>query len=67
MYGDKVATLARFKENYQTLLTDEMKARLVLENDEMCYNTDDLLPICNELNIPIVVRASESLSFLFLD
>ena len=22
----------------------------------MCYNTDDLLPICNELNVPIVVR-----------
>lgn len=56
------------------MLTDEMKARLVLENDEvrlrtfglssppkltvciqMCYDPDDLLPICNELDIPIVV------------
>ena len=73
MYGDKVATLARFKENYQTLLTDEMKARVVLENDEvpfchhtsmraseteprqMCYSPDDLLPVCDELDIPMVL------------
>lgn len=34
VYGDKETTLARFKENYTTRLTDEMKARLVLENDE---------------------------------
>jgi len=25
-----------------------------LENDEMCYNVDDLLPLCEELNIPLV-------------
>ncbi|KAH8102079.1 UV-endonuclease UvdE-domain-containing protein [Cristinia sonorae] len=54
VYGDKPTTLARFKENYTTKLTEEMKARLVLENDEMCYNVEDLLPVCNELNIPIV-------------
>ncbi|KAI0078030.1 UV-endonuclease UvdE [Panus rudis PR-1116 ss-1] len=54
VYGDKESTLARFKENYTTRLTDEMKARLVLENDEICYNPDDLLPICEELEIPIV-------------
>ena len=33
-----------------------MKERLVLENDEMCYNPDDLFPVCEELNIPLVVR-----------
>ncbi|KAI0064003.1 UV-endonuclease UvdE [Artomyces pyxidatus] len=54
MYGDKPATLARFKENYTTKLSDDIKARLVLENDEMCYNADDLLPLCEELDIPIV-------------
>ena len=64
MFGDKEATIERFKEVYRTRLTDEIRDRLVLENDEMCYNTDDLLPICNELNIPIVVRASESHSFM---
>ncbi|THH21408.1 hypothetical protein EW146_g129 [Bondarzewia mesenterica] len=54
MYGDKTAALKRFKENYRTKITDEVRARLVLENDEMCYNADDLLPVCEELNIPIV-------------
>ena len=35
MYGDKEATIARFKENYQTRLSDGIRARLVLENDEV--------------------------------
>ncbi|KAI0786945.1 UV-endonuclease UvdE-domain-containing protein [Abortiporus biennis] len=55
VYGNKEETIARFKENYQTRLTDEMKARLVLENDEICYSVDDLLPVCSELDIPIVL------------
>lgn len=32
-----------------------MRDRLVLENDEMCYSVDDLLPICEELQVPIVL------------
>ncbi|KAG8925397.1 hypothetical protein FRC01_010253 [Tulasnella sp. 417] len=55
VYGDKVSSLARFKENYTTKLSDSIKARLVLENDELCYNLDDIMPVCDELNIPIVV------------
>ncbi|GJE93486.1 UV-endonuclease UvdE [Phanerochaete sordida] len=55
VYGDKAATIARFRETYTTRLTDEMRARLVLENDEMCYSADDLLPVCEELGIPIVL------------
>ncbi|KAI0729555.1 UV-endonuclease UvdE-domain-containing protein [Fomitopsis betulina] len=55
MYGDKETTIARFRENYRTRLTDEMKARLVLENDEICYSADDLLPVCDELDIPMVL------------
>ncbi|KAI0041905.1 UV-endonuclease UvdE [Auriscalpium vulgare] len=54
VYKDKPATLERFKHNYSTKLTDAVKARLVLENDEICYNVDDILPVCEELNIPIV-------------
>ncbi|XAO26222.1 UV damage endonuclease UvdE [Cryptococcus bacillisporus CA1280] len=54
VYGDKDSTLARFKENYTTLASDKVKARLVLENDEICYNVDDLLPVCTELDIPII-------------
>lgn len=35
IYGDKETTLARFKENYTTRLSDKVKKRLVLENDEV--------------------------------
>lgn len=55
VHGDKEASLARFKETYKTKLSDNIKARLVLENDELCYNLDDIMPLCEELNIPIVV------------
>ncbi|KAI0649749.1 UV-endonuclease UvdE [Trametes meyenii] len=54
MFGDKQATIERFKDVYRTRLTDEIRARLVLENDEMCYNPDDLLPVCEQLGIPLV-------------
>lgn len=37
IYGDKETTLARFKENYKTKLSDNIKARLVLENDEVSF------------------------------
>lgn len=55
MYGDKPATLERFKNNYRTKLNDNIKQRMVLENDEVCYSADDLLPVCEEVGIPLVV------------
>lgn len=54
MFGDKQATLQRFRDNYATL-SDGVKARLVLENDDVCWHVHDLLPICEELNIPLVL------------
>ncbi|WVR08036.1 UV damage endonuclease UvdE [Kwoniella sp. DSM 27419] len=54
VFGDKETTLARFKENYTTRLSENVKKRLVLENDEICYNVDDLWPLCDELSIPII-------------
>ncbi|KAL6897728.1 UV-endonuclease UvdE domain-containing protein [Trichoderma evansii] len=53
-YGDKAATLDRFRENYSRL-TDGVKKRLVLENDDVSWSVHDLLPICEELNIPLVL------------
>ncbi|KAI9893367.1 MAG: UV-damage endonuclease [Vezdaea aestivalis] len=53
-YGDKTATLDRFREAYSTLSTD-IKARIVLENDDVSWHVHDLLPICEELNIPMVL------------
>ncbi|KAI6462899.1 hypothetical protein ACKVWM_002583 [Pyricularia oryzae] len=55
VYGDKAATLDRFRHNYTTLLSDSIKRRLVLENDDVSWSVHDLLPVCEELNIPLVL------------
>lgn len=54
VYGDKAATLGRFRQNYAKL-SPSVKARLVLENDDVSWSVHDLLPICEELNIPLVL------------
>jgi UV DNA damage endonuclease len=53
-FGDKAATLQRFRENYAQL-SDGIKKRLVLENDDVSWSVHDLLPLCEELNIPLVL------------
>lgn len=53
-YGDKEATLNRFRENY-AMLSDSVKMRMVLENDDVSWTVHDLLPVCEELNIPLVL------------
>ncbi|KAF2708366.1 UV-endonuclease UvdE [Pleomassaria siparia CBS 279.74] len=53
-FGDKPATLDRFRENY-TNLSQAVKNRLVLENDDVIWSVHDLLPLCQELNIPMVL------------
>ncbi|KAE9964163.1 hypothetical protein EG328_010729 [Venturia inaequalis] len=54
MFGSKPETLDRFRENYAKL-SPSIKNRLVLENDDMTWHVHDLLPICQELNIPMVL------------
>ncbi|KAI0135851.1 UV-damage endonuclease [Daldinia grandis] len=54
VFGDKGATLDRFRKNYAKL-SKSVKARLVLENDDVSWTVHDLLPICEELNIPLVL------------
>ncbi|KAM3077640.1 hypothetical protein ACMFMG_006969 [Clarireedia jacksonii] len=51
-FGDKAATLQRFRENYAKL-SDPIKKRIVLENDDVSWSVHDLLPLCEELNIPM--------------
>ncbi|CCF42756.1 UV damage endonuclease UvdE [Colletotrichum higginsianum] len=53
-YGDKPATLDRFRTNYAKL-SPSVKRRLVLENDDVSWSVHDLLPICEELDIPLVL------------
>lgn len=53
-YGDKAATIERFKTNYARL-SEPVRRRLVLENDDMSWSVSDLLPLCQELGIPLVL------------
>ncbi|MCJ1465466.1 UV-damage endonuclease [Pseudocyphellaria aurata] len=54
VFGDKTATLDRFRENYKGL-SQGIKNRIVLENDDVSWSVHDLLPLCEELNIPMVL------------
>ena len=54
VFGDKEATLNRFRENYARL-PQGVKDRLVLENDDVSWSVHELLPLCEELNIPMVL------------
>lgn len=54
MFEGKKETLDRFRENYAKL-SQSVKNRLVLENDDVIWSVHDLLPICEELNIPFVL------------
>lgn len=55
VYGNKLATLDRFAENYERLSAN-CKARLTLENDDRpsAFAVKDLLPLSRKCNIPIV-------------
>ena len=53
VYGDKVSALKRLEQTIETL-SDPIRKRLTLENDDKSYSPDDLLPICSAMNIPLV-------------
>jgi UV DNA damage endonuclease len=53
-FGDKPAAIERFRENYARL-PQSVKNRLVLENDDVVWCTHEVLPLCQELNIPFVL------------
>jgi UV DNA damage endonuclease len=52
--GGKDAALDRFRTNFRRL-SESSQRRLVLENCEMAYTIDDLLPVSSELGVPVVV------------
>jgi UV DNA damage endonuclease len=53
IYGDKPAAIERFKDQYKKL-ERRIKHRLIIENDDTCYNAEDVLSIGHELSIPVV-------------
>jgi UV DNA damage endonuclease len=53
VYGDKQTALQRLRENFNHL-PERVQQRLTLENDDVSYTVDDLLPVCRDLNLPLV-------------
>ena len=53
VYGDKVAALQRLATQIEAL-PNAVRQRLTLENDDQSYHVVDLLPICEELHVPLV-------------
>lgn len=52
-YGDKPAALARLARNLARL-SDGARSRLTLENDDMTYAPEELLPLCRSEGVPLV-------------
>jgi len=53
VYGDKNASKKRFIERYNKL-SDKIKKRYVIENDDKSFNLADCLEVYNKISIPIV-------------
>ncbi|PWN25914.1 UV-endonuclease UvdE [Jaminaea rosea] len=54
VYGDRAATLERMRTNIRDKLPEFVRRRLVLENDEIMWAAEELLPVCEEFDIPMV-------------
>lgn len=52
-YGDKAAAMARFQQNYHKL-SNGIKDRLVLENDDRIYNIAEVLELAETVKAPVV-------------
>ena len=53
VYGDKRAALARLRRTVEGLPA-RIRSRLTLENDDVSYTVTDLLPVCADLELPLV-------------
>jgi UV DNA damage endonuclease len=53
VYGDKKKAMSEFQRNYQ-LLSENIKKRLVIENDDRNYNIEDILQLSAVTGAPAV-------------
>lgn len=51
-YGDKASALKRLRTTIE-MLPDPVRKRLTLENDDKSYSPRDLLPVCEDMRIPL--------------
>jgi len=54
-YNDKIASLDRFIKNYNTLLSDDARSRVVIENDDYRFSLNDCLKIHDKTNVPVLL------------
>ena len=54
VYKNKELSIERFKENF-VKLPDRIRKRLILENDDKVYTAKDVLEICKDLKVPMVL------------
>lgn len=53
-YDDKKKSMQRFVDRYKNNLNDDIRARLVLENDDRIYSLEDVYWIHQQCGIPIL-------------
>lgn len=53
IYGDKTTALQRFQQSFYQL-DDDIRQRLIIENDDRYYSLEDVLYLSNQLNIPVI-------------
>ena len=53
VYNDKPSALSRLRKVLGNL-PDAVRKRLTLENDDKSYSPEDLLPVCRDMDIPLV-------------
>jgi UV DNA damage endonuclease len=52
-YDSKKEAIERFRMNFEKL-SDKVRSRITLENDDVSYTPDDLYKVCAELKVPLV-------------
>jgi UV DNA damage endonuclease len=53
VYGDKHSAMESFISNFEKL-SDSLKKRLVIENDDKSYTIEEVLEVCKNIGIPAV-------------
>ncbi len=53
VYGDKPSALDRLRHQID-MLPDAVRDRLTIENDDRSYSPEDLIPLCQDMGIPLV-------------
>ncbi|WP_407372279.1 UV DNA damage repair endonuclease UvsE [Carnobacterium sp.] len=54
VYQEKEKAMERFVKTYQTLLSDAIKKRLVIENDDRSYTVSEVLRISQATGAPVI-------------